>query len=121
MDIETTLNKLEMNLESFSGLTVTRSQQIKEDTQKSNIKKLILKTNKIYEWVQLNGSFKNGNHSNKYSDAMAKWSVLLDDLFWAIFGHPTLFNTVETNKMKIIWLKILNIDEHLVSYIPSNC
>lgn len=118
--IEFKLNNISAKLNHFECL-YQNEMNIKETNNLSNVLKLIDKTKNIYNWTHANGSFVNSNHSSNYQDVMAKWSALIDDLYWSIFGVDFIFKSKEENRIKIIYLKFCEIDMRLSTYIPNLC
>lgn len=119
-DIETILDNIHMKLISFQSLYSTNC-SYEDKKEISNVLNLVNKTQNIYLWSHRNGSFPNTNHSTKYTDIMAKWSALIDDLFWSLFGSELIFETTEENRIRIIYLKLNEINMNLTMYTPTFC
>ena len=87
----------------------------------SSILTCIDKTKAIYTWSQENGSFMSTNHVTNYADVMARWSALIEDLHWSIFGTGNVFDCVENNRMKILHLKLNHIQIKLDELVTTGC
>ena len=87
----------------------------------STVQQCVNKTNAIYTWAQKNGSFASTNHGSEYTDVMARWTVVIDDTHWALFGYENDFVHEERNRMKLIHLKLENIKDKLEEALPSRC
>ena len=119
-EIEIILNHITNSLCQFQSIYSNETEQ--DDLKNvSHVLKLIEKTRNIYKWSHVNGSFPNTNHSTKYKDVMAEWSALIDDLYWSLFGIDFVFETKESNRIKIIYLKLFDIDIRLKMYTPALC
>lgn len=119
-EIDTVLDNINTNLIQFQSL-YNRETREHEYKNVSNIINLLNKTKNIYTWTQENGSFSHTNHSTSYQDLMAKWSALIDDLYWSIFGFEFIFVTKVENRLKIIYLKLCEIDSQLKTFMPNIC
>lgn len=119
-EIDITLDNIHLNLMQFQSLYNEKTYE-HEYKNVSKILKLVNKTTNIYNWTHDNGSFSHTNHSTLYQDVMAKWSALIDDLYWSIFGFEFIFVTNVENRLKIIYLKLCEIDSQLKTYKPNIC
>lgn len=119
-DIDITLDSIHSNLIQFQSLYNEETYEHKYKNV-SKILELVNKTKNIYNWTHENGSFSHTNHSTSYQDVMAKWSALIDDLYWSIFGFEFIFVTKIENRLKIIYLKLCEIDSQLKTYTPNIC
>mgnify|MGYP001242937189 CR=1 FL=1 len=119
-EIDTVLDNINTKLIQFQSL-YNRETREHEYKNVSNILKLLNKTKNIYTWTQENGSFSHTNHSTSYQDVMSKWSALIDDLYWSIFGFEFIFVTKIENRLKIIYLKLCEIDSQLKTCTPNIC
>ena len=117
-----TLDDIESNLATFQNMDM--------EAQQPNLNKLntsskllygIQRTDNLYSIVSYAGSFPTSYHANHTIDAMCKWSVRIDDLFWALFGCEHDREELESNRMKVIHNKLKQINALLKDYTPSKC
>ena len=92
-----------------------------ESNSSSSIKEGINRTQNLYNWAQANGTFFNNNHGQHYTDGMARWLALIDNLHWALFGYEDNIPCTEMNRLKIIRTKLNNILYKLNNLKPPSC
>ena len=92
-----------------------------EPSSSSAIKQSINRTQNLYNWAQANGTFFNNNHGQCFTDGMARWLALIDNLHWALFGYEDNAPCTETNRLKIIRMKLEHILHKLTILKPSSC
>lgn len=117
--IRKVLNQIENLLSSFESLGSVSYEPHQENI--STVQVCVNKTNFVYMWAQKNGSFASTNHGSEYADVMARWSTVIDDTHWALFGYENDFTCEESNRLKLIHLKLENIKCKLEDFLPSRC
>ena len=117
--IRKVLDQIENLLPSFESLDGGSYEPREENI--SSVQVCVDKTNHVYTWAQKNGSFASTNHGSEYVDVMARWSTVIDDTHWALFGYENDFTNEENNRMKLIHLKLENIKSKLEDFLPSRC
>ena len=118
-NIATVINNIENLLPVFEALDSTNYEE--ESNSSSAIKEGINRTQNIYNWAQANGTFFNNNHGQCYTDGMARWLALIDNLHWALFGYEDNAPCTETIRLKIIRMKLNNILHKLTILKPPSC
>jgi hypothetical protein len=118
-DIRTTLDLIEKLLPSLQSMDASPYEE--ETATLSTVVECVAQTKNVYLWAQANGGFCNTNHSPLYTDVMARWTALIDDIHWAMFGYQDTLVSAEKNKLKVIHLKLKNIHNKLRELIPALC
>ena len=82
-----------------------------------SIKSLYSQTRNIHQWVIDNGGC--SGYTDYNGDIITKWSCLIEDLHWTIFGSniPRLWQ--EKNKLHIIYFKLQYIQKNLEQLVPK--
>ena len=120
--IETTLNNIESSLATFQNMDMeAKNPELKKLNVSSKLLYSLQRTDNLYSIVSYAGSFPTSYHSNQTYDAMCKWSIRIDDLYWALFGCEQNRDEIESNRMKIIHNKLKQIVIMLKEYTPSKC
>lgn len=120
-DISILLDHIESKLTHFESIYNVPIQIKKVPVELSHITHLYNRTYKIYVWTHANGSFPNENAYGTKKDMVSKWSTLVENLAWSIFGIEIHKNITETNRIKQIYMKLVHINNHLDALIPSSC
>jgi hypothetical protein len=122
-DIEKTLDDIESIIAGFDsvGMEDGGPQQLNKLKSSSKLQYNIARTENLQTLVEDSGAFPVCIHPHKVDSVMTRWVVIIDDLYWSVFGCEN--NTVieEHNRMKIIHRKLQKIYLSLKEYIPSSC
>ena len=120
--IEHTLNDIETNLATFQNMDIEAEEpSLKKLNTSSKLLYGMTRTDNLYSLVSYAGSFPTTYHAIHTKDAMCKWSVRIDDLYWALFGCDQNREELESNRMKVIHNKLTQINALLTDYTPSKC
>ena len=117
--IANVISNIENLLPVFESLDAVNYEE--ESHSSSSIKEGINRTQNLYNWAQANGAFFNNNHGQCYTDGMARWLALIDNLHWALFGYEDNAPCTETIRLKIILMKLNNILDKLTILKPPSC
>jgi hypothetical protein len=123
-DIEKTLDDIESTIASFDSVGVDDKEYCRELNQlrsSSKLKYNIARTENLQTLVEDSGAFPVCIHPHKTDSVMTRWAVIIDDLYWSVFGCDNNSITDERNRMKIIHGKLQKIYLSLKEYIPSGC
>lgn len=118
-DIVNVITNIENLLPVFESLDSVDYEE--EASSFSAIKESINRTQNLYNWAQANGAFFNNNHGQCFTDGMARWLALIDNLHWALFGYEDNTPCTESSRLKIIRMKLDNILHKLTVLKPSSC
>lgn len=122
-DIEKTLDDIESIIAGFDsvGMEDGGPHQLNKLKSSSKLQYNIARTENLQTLVEDSGAFPVCIHPHNTDSAMTRWVVIIDDLYWSVFGCEN--NTVieEPNRMKIIHRKLQKIYLSLKEYIPSSC
>ena len=122
-DIEKTLDDIESIIAGFDsvGMEDGGPQQLNKLKSSSKLQYNIARTENLQTLVEDSGAFPVCINPHKVDSVMTRWVVIIDDLYWSVFGCEN--NTVieEHNRMKIIHRKLQKIYLSLKEYIPSSC
>ena len=118
-NIVNVISNIENLLPVFEALDSTNYEE--EANSSSSIKEGINRTQNLYNWAQANGTFFNNNHGQCYTDGMARWLALIDNLHWALFGYEDNAPCTETIRLKVIRMKLNNILHKLTILKPPSC
>ena len=122
-DIEKTLDDIESTIASFDsvGLEKENYKELNMLRQSSKLQYNIARTENLQNLVEDSGAFPVCIHPHKTDSVMTRWVVIIDDLYWTVFGCENLTIIEETNRMKVIHRKLQKIYLSLKEYIPSSC
>lgn len=81
----------------------------------------IARTENLQTLVEDSGAFPVCSVPQKADSVMTRWVVIIDDLYWSVFGCENNIIIDEANRMKIIHRKLQKIYLSLKEYIPSSC
>jgi hypothetical protein len=120
--IEHTLDDIESSLATFQNMSMEAEQpELGKLNTSSKLQYGLKRTDNLYSMVSYAGSFPTTYHAHQTNDAMCKWSVQIDDLYWALFGCEQDREELESNRMKVIHNKLKQINALLRDYTPSKC
>ncbi len=122
-DIEKTLDDIESTIASFDsvGLDKENYKELNMLRQSSKLQYNIARTQNLQNLVEDSGAFPVYIHPHKTDSVMTRWAVLIDDLYWSVFGCDNTSIIEERNRMKVIHRKLQKIYLSLKEYIPSSC
>lgn len=122
-DIEKTLDDLETVIANFDTIDIQDSDGADLDKLKSSSKLQysIARTKNLQLLVEFSGAFPHCLHPKQQDSAMTKWVIIIDDLYWSVFGCENNAVVEESNRMKLIHRKLQKIYLSLKEYIPSSC
>ena len=123
-DIEKTLDDIESTIANFDSVGLEDKENYKELNRLRSSSKLqynIARTENLQTLVEDSGAFPVCIHPHKTDSAMTRWVVIIDDLYWSVFGCENLTTIEEPNRMKVIHRKLQKIYLSLKEYIPSSC
>jgi len=123
-DIEKTLDDIESTIASFDSIGMEDKEYCRELNQlrsSSKLKYNIARTENLQTLVEDSGAFPVGIHFHKTDSAMTRWAIIIDDLYWSVFGCENNSIVEERNRMKVIHRKLQKIYLSLKEYIPSSC
>ena len=111
-DIEKTLDDIESTIASFDSIGMEDKEYCRELNQlrsSSKLKYNIARTENLQTLVEDSGAFPVCIHSHKTDSAMTRWAVIIDDLYWSVFGCENNSIVEERNRMKVIHRKLQKI------------
>lgn len=123
-DIEKTLDDIESTIASFDSIGMDSKDYQSELNQLRGASKLqynIARTENLQTLVEDSGAFPVCSVPQKADSVMTRWVVIIDDLYWSVFGCENNIIIDEANRMKIIHRKLQKIYLSLKEYIPSSC
>ena len=123
-DIEKTLDDIESTIANFDSIGLEDKEDYKELNKLRSSSKLqynIARTENLQTLVEDSGAFPVCIHPHKMDSAMTRWVIIIDDLYWSVFGCENLSIIEEPNRMKVIHRKLQKIYLSLKEYIPSSC
>jgi len=123
-DIEKTLDDIESTIASFDSIGMEDKEYCRELDQlrsSSKLKYNIARTENLQTLVEDSGAFPVCIHPGKSDSAMTRWAIIIDDLYWSVFGCENNSIVEERNRMKVIHRKLQKIYLSLKEYIPSGC
>lgn len=123
-DIEKTLDDIESTIANFDSIGLEDKEDYKELNMLRSSSKLqynIARTENLQTMVEDSGAFPLCIHSHQMDSAMTRWVIIIDDLYWSVFGCENLTAIEEPNRMKVIHRKLQKIYLSLKEYIPSSC
>ena len=123
-DIEKTLDDIESTIANFDSIGMEDKEYQQELNKLRGSSKLqynIARTENLQTLVEDSGAFPVCLHPQKADSIMTRWVVVIDDLYWSVFGCDNNIIIEEPNRMKIIHRKLQKIYLSLKEYIPSSC
>jgi len=122
-DIEKTLDDIESTIASFDsvGLVEGDFKDLDQLKSSSKLQYNIARTENLQTLVEDSGAFPVCIHPHKMDSAITRWVIIIDDLYWSVFGCENGPIIEEPNRMKVIHKKLQKIYLSLKEYIPSSC
>ena len=115
-DIKRTLDQIESTVYAFQSQHSKTLTPINIDVS-FNIASLYAQTKNIHDWAVANGACADITHTN--GNIIAKWSAIIDDLHWTLFGSDMMMSLQGKNKLHIVYFKLMYILKNLATPSPE--